>query len=83
MFMPNRERRWPCTRIRLAESQTLTDETVIVDGDTAVVVGTDTLRGTKSGAAHTAVARYTVTYIRRNGQWMALAEHLAELPQAK
>lgn len=62
------------------ESQTLTDETVIVDGDTAVVVGTDTLRGTKSGAARTEVARYTVTYIRRNGQWVALAEHLVEAP---
>ena len=28
------------------ESQTLTDETVLIDGDTAVVVGTDTDRGT-------------------------------------
>ena len=66
-----------------AESQTLTDETVIVDHDTAVVVGTDTLRGTKSGAAYTVVGRYTVTYIRRHGQWLALAEHLVEVPQAK
>ena len=65
------------------ESQTLTDETVIVDQDTAVVVGTDTLRGTKNGAAYTMVARYTVTYVRRHGQWVALAEHLVEVPQAK
>jgi hypothetical protein len=27
--------------------------------------------------------RYTVTYIHRNGQWVALAEHLVEVPQAK
>lgn len=60
------------------ESQTLTDETVVVDGDTAVVVGTDTVRGTESRAAQTKVYRYTVTYIHRNGQWMALAEHLVE-----
>lgn len=65
------------------ESQTLTDETVIIDGDTAVVVGTDTLRGTKNGAAYTAVARYTVTYVHRRGQWLALAEHLVEVPKAK
>jgi len=62
------------------ESQTLTDQTVIVDGDTAIVVGTDTLRGTRKGAPYTEVYRYTVTYIRRNGLWVALAEHLVEAP---
>src|SRR5208282_3212344 len=65
------------------ESQTLTDETVIVDEDTAVVVGTDTLRGTKNGTTYTEVARYTVTYIHRQGQWVALAEHLVEVPQTR
>src|SRR5262249_39753798 len=33
------------------ESQTLTDRTVIIDRDTAVVVGTDTERGTRNGVA--------------------------------
>lgn len=65
------------------ESQTLTDRNVIVDQDTAVVVGVDTERGTKKGKAYTAVYRYTVTYVRRNGQWVALAEHLVEVPQTK
>ena len=65
------------------ESQTLTDETVVIDDDTAVVVGTDTVRGTDKGAAYTVVYRYTVTYIRRHGQWLALAEHLVEVPQPK
>ena len=65
------------------ESQTLTDRTVIIDRDTAVVVGIDTERGTKKGAPYTAVARYTVTYIRRNGRWVALAEHLVEVPQGE
>jgi hypothetical protein len=65
------------------ESQTLTDRTVIIDQDTAVVVGTDTEHGTRKGAACTAVARYTVTYIHRNGRWVALAEHLVEVPPAK
>ena len=66
-----------------AQSQTLTDETVTIDHDTAVVIGTDTVRGTEKGAAYTMVARYTVTYIRRHGQWLALAEHLVEAPQTK
>jgi ketosteroid isomerase-like protein len=61
-------------------SQTLTDRTVIVDGDTAVVVGTDTAAGVDQGAAYTVVFRYTVTYIRRQGQWRALAEHLVRVP---
>ena len=65
------------------ESQTITDRTVIVDEDTAVIVGTDTLHGTKKGAAYTEVARYTVTYIRRHGQWVALAEHLVDVPPSK
>ena len=65
------------------ESQVLTDRTVIIDHDTAVVVGTDTLHGTRKGAAYTEVARYTVTYVRRNGQWRALAEHLVDVPPAK
>jgi len=65
------------------ESQTLTDRAVIIDRDTAVIVGTDTLRGTRKGAAYTEVARYTVTCIHRHGQWLALAEHLVEVPQAK
>jgi len=65
------------------ESQTLTDETVVIDQDTAVEVGTDTVRGTDKGAAYTVVYRYTVTYIHRNGQWLALAEHLVRVPEAK
>jgi hypothetical protein len=64
-------------------SQTLTYEAVIIDGDTAVVVGTDTEHGTRDGEAYTAVAKYTATYVRRNGRWVALAEHLVNVPQAK
>ena len=63
------------------ESSTLTYEAVIIDGDTAVLVGTDTARGTRDGAPYTAVYRYTVTYIRRHGQWRALAEHIVKVPQ--
>ena len=64
-------------------SQTLTYEAVIIDGDTAVTVGTDTARGTRDGAAYTEVYKYTATYIRRHGRWLALAEHIVQVPQAK
>ena len=61
-------------------SQTLSDQTVIVEGDTAIIVGTDTLRGIKNGQPYTRVARYTSTYVRRDGRWVALAEHLVDFP---
>jgi hypothetical protein len=31
----------------------------------------------------TNVYRITVTYIRRNGRWLALAEHMVKVPPAK
>lgn len=65
------------------QSQDLTDRTVRVDRDTAVVVETDTLRGTAEGKLYTHVYRITVTYIRRGGRWVALAEHGVELPPAR
>jgi len=59
------------------QTQTLTDETIVIDGDTAVVTGTDTMRGTNKGAPFTMTGRYTVTYIHRGSRWVALAEQLA------
>jgi ketosteroid isomerase-like protein len=64
------------------ESQTLTYEAIVIDHDTAVLVGTETAHGTKGGAAYTAIYKYTVTYILRHGQWLALAEHIVKVPQA-
>lgn len=64
------------------KSHTFTHEAVIIDGDTAVLVSTYTARGTRDGAAYTAVYRSTVTYIHRGGQWRALAEHIVRVPQA-
>jgi ketosteroid isomerase-like protein len=61
-------------------SQTLTYEAVIIDGDTAVLIATDTARGTRDGTARTAVYKYTATYIRRDGRWRALAEHIVKVP---
>jgi len=57
------------------ESQELSDQTIIVAGDTAVIVETDTERKVRDGKQSAAVYRFTVTYIRRAGHWVALAEH--------
>ena len=62
-----------------APSQTLSDETVIVDGDTAIVAGTVTLRATRKGEPYTRVGRYTTAYVLRGGQWLALAEHIVDV----
>src|ERR1700674_717278 len=64
-------------------SQDLTDETVLVDRDTVVSLGTDTVRGTAEGKAYTAVYRFTAVYIKRGGRWLALAEHLVQAPPPK
>lgn len=64
-------------------SQTLGDATVVVDRETAVVVGTDTVRGVANGTPYLHVYRYTATYVRRDGRWVALAEHLVRAPEPK
>jgi len=61
-------------------THTLTHEAMIIDGDTAVLVGTETAHGTRDGAPRTAVYKYTVTYIYRGGRWRALAEHIVKVP---
>ncbi len=58
------------------QSQSLTDETIVVDGDTAVVVGTDTFHRTDGAKPDGLALRYTITFIRRHGRWTALAEHI-------
>ena len=61
------------------QSQTLTDESVVVDGDTAVVVGTDTFHRTDGAKPDGLALRYTITFIRRQGRWTALAEHIVAI----
>lgn len=61
-------------------TQTLSDRTIRVEGDTAVLVETDTIRRMKNGRETASAWRVTVTYIRRDGQWRALAEHMVKVP---
>jgi ketosteroid isomerase-like protein len=55
-------------------TQDLSDETIIVVGDVAVIVETDTVHRMKDGLPSATAYRLTVTYIRRGGRWVALAE---------
>ena len=64
------------------QSQSLTDETVIVEGDTAILVGTDTFHRTDGAKPDGLALRYTITCVRRDGRWVALAEHIVKLPEA-
>jgi len=57
-------------------SHDLTERTVVFDRDTAIVVDTDTVRGTNKGAPYTSVVRVTAVYLKRRGRWKVLAEHL-------
>jgi hypothetical protein len=60
-------------------SATITERTILVDGDTAITFGTvnavDPAEGTDT---ETSAWRYTLTYVKREGQWRALAFHISE-----
>jgi hypothetical protein len=64
-------------------AETITERSVLVDGDTAVVFGTANFvfpaEGTDSGKS---AGRYTTVYVKRDGSWRALALHMsARAPQ--
>jgi hypothetical protein len=52
-----------------------------INGDTAVVVGTFTLR--LASGVDTAPYRYTVTYVKRQGAWRAIAEQISDISAPK
>jgi ketosteroid isomerase-like protein len=61
-------------------SQTITDRTVLVDGDTAIVFGTANFRFAVEGKDdEVSAGRYTTTYIKRDGRWRALALQMTAL----
>lgn len=64
-------------------SQTLTDESAQVDGDTATVFGTATIRSLAKGEEKSSAYRYTAVYVRRGAQWRAIALQMARLATAK
>lgn len=60
--------------------QTITDRTVLVDDDTAIVFGTANFRFAVEGKSdELSTARYTTTYVKRNGKWRAIALHMTSI----
>ena len=57
------------------ESMDLADMTVHVYGNTAVVNGTNTLKGTYKGQDISGKYRFTDTWVKRNGKWQVAASH--------
>ncbi len=53
-------------------SQALSNRHLVVNGDTAVVLEDDTLRGTNEGKPFSVVMRLNATYVKRDGRWRAL-----------
>jgi ketosteroid isomerase-like protein len=61
-------------------SQTITDRTVVVDGDMAIVFGTANFRFAVEGKDdEVSAGRYTTAYIKRDGRWRALALQMTAL----
>jgi ketosteroid isomerase-like protein len=62
--------------------QTITERTVLVEGDLAVVFGTTELRFASADQEESvSLLRYTATYIKRQDQWRAIALQMAEREQ--
>ena len=57
------------------ESMVVDDVTVTILGDTAIVRGRTQATGLAGGQRGTARLRFTDTFIKRNGQWQAVASH--------
>ena len=58
--------------------QKITERSVVMSGDTAVVFGTAELFfATGDGGQKSSLLRYTTTWTRRDGQWRAIALHMS------
>ena len=50
-------------------------------GDTVVVTGRWTARGTNKGKSFSDVDRYTSVYVKRNSRWQIVSDHVSSIPQ--
>ena len=59
--------------------QTITERSVLVDGNSAMIFGTTEFRFTSEGSEETSsLMRYTTMYLKRNGKWRAIGLHMAK-----
>jgi ketosteroid isomerase-like protein len=55
------------------DSRTISDLRVRVFGDTAVVTGRSTQKGTEGGKDYSGDYRFTRVYVKQNGRWITVA----------
>jgi ketosteroid isomerase-like protein len=55
------------------------DYQVRVIGDTAIVTGRSTIKGTRDGKDWSGQERWTDVFVRRNGRWQAIATHSSRI----
>jgi len=56
------------------------DQKLRLYGDTAIILGITTVKGTADGKPFEADFQYTDTWLRRNGVWKIVASHASRLP---
>ncbi len=56
------------------------DQLIRVYGNTAINTGYYTFTYTKDGETKTLPARYSFTYVKRNGRWMIVDHHSSAMP---
>ena len=61
-------------------SEDLSDQTIVVAGDSAAVAELDSVHALRDGKPYTEVLRITTSYAKRDGRWVALAEHVVPVP---
>jgi ketosteroid isomerase-like protein len=57
------------------------DQKIRFYGDSAIILGITTVKGTSEGRPFSADFQYTDTWIRRNGAWKIAASHASRLAQ--
>jgi len=62
------------------ESEENFDMQVRVYGNTAIVIGGGTERGTRNGTAYTDTYRWTDVFVKRSGRWQAVVSQLLKVP---
>jgi ketosteroid isomerase-like protein len=55
-------------------------QAIRLHGDTAIVTGITSVKGTAGGEAFQADFRFTDTWLRRDGRWLLAASHASRLP---
>lgn len=67
---------------RIWESATSDEYLVRVYGDTAIVVGRWTAKGTNTDEAFDYSARFTSVYVKRDGRWQIVSDQSTSMPSA-